>query len=173
MFANKSSVSTFKPTTNNPIIIGFCQNEFQPLDPKLLFQSTDKTSLIEQQQTQFFRCTQSVQLSTHDSGFVDDQTIESATMTNAISGSENNLTNEQNHPDDILLTRSEAVEDDDDDEDDTPGLVLETNEIRNSKRPKWKAMAKRVSFQGMNIRMFISFSDISLIRRTCIFISQS
>ena len=107
---------------------------------------------MEQQQTQFFRCAQSVQLSTHDSGFVDDQTVESASMANPISGSENN-------PDDILLTKSEAVEDDEDDEDDVPGNALEINEIRISKRAKWKVMAKRVSFQGMDMRYFISSSD--------------
>lgn len=152
LFANKSSVSTFKPTTNNPVIIGFCQSEFQPLDPKLLFPSTDKIALIEQQQTQFFRCTQSVQLSTYDSGFVDDQTVESATTANPNSTSENNLVSEHMHPDDILMTKSEAVEDEEEeeDDDDPPGNILETNEIRNSKRPKWKSIGKRVSFQGID-----------------------
>jgi hypothetical protein len=125
------------------MIVGFCQTEFQPLDPKLLFKSTDKTSLIEQQQ-QFYRCAQSVHLSTYDSGFVDDQTVESLTTANPISGSENNLTNEENmNIDDILLTKSE-----DDEDDDLPLNGLTINEIRNSKRQKWKTAAKHVSFQG-------------------------
>ena len=105
-------------------------------------------SLIEQQQ-QYYRCSQSIQLSTYDSGFIDDQTIESLTTTHPISGSENNLINEQKNQhsniDEILLTTSEGV---DDDEHDSPVNDLITNEIRNSNRQKWKTIAKHVSFQG-------------------------
>ena len=137
------------------MIIGFCQSEFQPLDPKLLFPSTDPISFVEQQ-TQFFRCTQSVQLSTYDSGFVDDQTVESAMTANPNSASDTHLANEQMHPDDILLTKSEAVEDEEDEDEDDfpPGNALESNETRNSKRPKWKSIGKRVSFQGINLEYF-------------------
>ncbi len=143
------------------MIIGFCQTEFQPLDPKLLFKSTDKISLTEQQQQQqqFFRCSQSVQLSTYDSGFVDDQATENSITPNPMSGSENNLTNEHMNTDDILLTKSEGVEEDEDeDEDDCQGNGLEPNE---NKRQKWKTVAKRVSFQGELFRhytnSFLSF----------------
>jgi hypothetical protein len=45
--------------------------------------------------------------------------------------------------DDILLTKSE-----DDEDDDLPLNGLAINEIRNSKRQKWKTAAKHVSFQG-------------------------
>jgi len=69
------------------MIVGYCQQEFQPLDPKLLFkQPTDKTSLADHQQ--FYPCSQSVQLSTYDSGFVDDQTVGSLMTPNEINESE-------------------------------------------------------------------------------------
>lgn len=152
LFANKPLISTFKsptlPLTTNSIVVGFCQTDFQPLDPKLLFQSNEKSlSLIEQQQ-QYYRCTQSVQLSAYDSGFVDDQTVESSTTVHPRSGSENNLILEQktshSNTDEILLTKSEHV----DDGNDSPINDFSTNELRNSNRQKWKTVAKHVSFQG-------------------------
>ncbi len=133
----------------NSVIVGFCQTDFQPLDPKLLFQSIDKTSFIDQQS--FYRCSQSVQLSNYDSGFVDDQTVESSTMANPLNGSDENLINEQKsaqiNMDDILLTKSED-DDEEEKEENSPENGLATNEMRNSKRQKWKAVSKRVSFQG-------------------------
>jgi hypothetical protein len=119
------------------MIVGYCQQEFQPLDPKLLFkQSTDKTSLADHQQ--FYPCSQSVQLSTYDSGFVDDQTVGSLMTPNEINESEEK--DKHMSMDDILLIKSE-----DDDEDDN----LPLNELRNSNRQKWKNVSKRVSFQGL------------------------
>ncbi|CAF1117464.1 unnamed protein product [Rotaria sordida] len=153
-FSTKPSISTFKPTTNNSVIIGYCQNDFQSLDPKLLFKTNDKTSLIEHQP--FYRCTQSVQLSTYDSGFVDEQTVGSLTAINNINEFENNLINKDKNEhmsmDDILLTKSE--EDDDDDNDDDGDLQLNdliTDELRNSNQQKWKNISKHVSFQEEHI----------------------
>ena len=119
------------------MIVGFCQAEFQPLDPKLLFkQSPDKTSLAEHQQ--FYPGPQSVQLSTYDSGFVDDQTVGSLIAVNEINESEEK--DKHMSMDDILLIKSEDDEDDDN---------LQLNELRNSNRQKWKNVSKRVSFQGL------------------------
>jgi hypothetical protein len=106
----------------------------------------DKTALTEQQQ--FYRCSQSAQLSTYDSGFVDEQTMGSLTAGNTCGGSESNLVNEQKDQhmsmDDILLTKSE--EDDDDDDLLSNGLTI--NDARQSNRQKWRHISKRVSFQG-------------------------
>lgn len=133
----KPSISTFKPpiatTTTNALIVGFCQTEFQPLDPKLLFKSGENQ--------QFYRCSQSAQLTTYDSGFVDDQTVESLTTANH---TEENLLNEQKdeqtNVDDILLTKSE----DEEDRNETP----DTDQT-NPNQQKWKPISKRVSFQGL------------------------
>lgn len=140
-FSTKPTISTFKPSTNNPII-GFCQAEFQPLDPKLLFQSTDKTIMDNQS---FLRCSQSVQLSTYDSGFVDEPTLENLTGIHDVTEKENSLPDKQKDEhmsmDDIMLTKSEE-----DDEEDSHDLIL--TELRNPSQQQWKTVAKRVSFLG-------------------------
>jgi hypothetical protein len=69
----KQSANTFKPPTNNSIIVGYCRSDFQPLNPDLITKSTDKSLLAEHQQ--FYPYSQSLQLSTNDSGFIDDQMI--------------------------------------------------------------------------------------------------
>ncbi|CAM2697728.1 unnamed protein product [Rotaria socialis] len=147
-FSTKPSISTFKPTTHSPLTVGFCQTEFQALDPKLLLKSTDKRITDNQS---FFRCSQSVQLSTYDSGFVDEQTLESLTAMHDTHESEENSQNKQKDEhmsmDDILLTKSE--EDDDDDDLQLSGLIID--ELRNSNQQKWKNAAKRVSFQEEHI----------------------
>ncbi|CAF3795119.1 unnamed protein product, partial [Adineta steineri] len=75
LFTSKQSTKTFKPITNNSIIVGHCQTDILPLDPKIF----DKTLLAEHHQ--FYSCSQSLQFSTYDSGFFDDQTINSLPMT--------------------------------------------------------------------------------------------
>ena len=137
----------FKPSPNHHIIVGHCQAEFQPLDPKLLFKSVEKISFSEHPQT--FRCSQ---LTTYDSGFVDDQTIGSSTAaTLAILGgsSDDDLIDkkrlERMSMDDILLTKSE----DDDDDDEGLGIHGSSGKrLRSANPQKWKNIAKRVSFQG-------------------------
>ena len=52
---------------------------FNHLDPKLLLKSMDKSLLADHQQ--FYNYSQSLQLSTYDSGFFDDQTMDSLTKT--------------------------------------------------------------------------------------------
>ncbi|UJR14129.1 hypothetical protein I4U23_001123 [Adineta vaga] len=149
-FFTKPSISTFKPRTNNPVIIGVCQTEFQSLDPTLLFKSTNDNQ-------QFYRSSQSiVPLSTHDSGFVDEQTVGSFSVTHANSGLENSLHNEQRDRhmsmDDILLAKSE----DDEDDDDLPMNHFTTNEFSNPNKQKWRQAAKRVSFQEEHVTQRIS-----------------
>ncbi len=61
-----------KSPMNNTIIIGHCQTEFQPLDPKLFIQKSDQCLLAVHQQ--LYSCSQSLELSAYDSGFFDDQT---------------------------------------------------------------------------------------------------
>lgn len=108
--------------------------------------SNEKPLLIERQQ--FFRCSQSTQLSTYDSGFVDEQNIESITTAHANNESENDLHNRRHNEhmsmDDILLTKSEE----DDDYDDLPSNGVAQNEPNNSNQQKWRQVSKRVSFQG-------------------------
>lgn len=62
---------------NNTIIIGRCQTDFQPLDPKLFLKPPDKSLLADHQQ--FYSYSQSLQFSPYDSGFFDDQTSDSST----------------------------------------------------------------------------------------------
>lgn len=107
-----------QPATTTPnLIVGHCQADFQPLDPKLLMKSNEKMS----------RSTQSVHLSTYDSGFVDEHAVESSMATSHPNPTDIHLSLE-----DILLTKSE----DEDDE----GI--------SANRQKWKNGTKRVSFQG-------------------------
>jgi hypothetical protein len=64
-----------KSPMNNTIIIGHCQTEFQPLDPKLLlFEKKPNQCLLPLHQ-KFYTCSESLELSTYDSGFFDDQTM--------------------------------------------------------------------------------------------------
>ena len=100
------------------MIVGHCQTNFQPLDPKLLMKNNEKMS----------RSIQSVHLSTYDSGFVDEHAVESSMATSH----PNNPTDVHLSLDDILLTKSEDEDDD--------GLA--------ANRQKWKNGTKRVSFQG-------------------------
>ncbi len=65
-YRNKSSL-------NNTIIIGHCQTNFQPLDPKLFLKKTDKSLLADHEQ--LYNYSQSYELSAYDSGFFDDQTM--------------------------------------------------------------------------------------------------
>jgi hypothetical protein len=68
-----------KPSMKNSMIVGHCQTDFQPLDPKILLQFKEKSLLADHQQ--FYNCSQSFQLSTYDSGFFDDQTMDSTATT--------------------------------------------------------------------------------------------
>ena len=104
--------------------------------------------------SRFFRTLQSTHVSVHDSGFVDDQTVESSTTMRATSStdrSELNQNNEQMVMDDILLTKSE--DDDDEEGQNTEKQIgpvsLSAGDLRNSHRQKWKQAGKRVSFQGL------------------------
>lgn len=120
LFTNRTTtISTFKPLMANPVIIGFCQTDFQPLDPKLLLETT-----VTKQED--LHCTQSVQLTTYDSGFIDELNLENSNskILNPISTSDN---------DDMILTKSEIDDD--------------TTESH-SKEIKWKNIEKHVSFQG-------------------------
>jgi len=87
-----TAISTFKPSMSNSMIIGYCQTEFQSLDPKLLIRSS--TTAIED-----FQCAQSVHLTTYDSGFIDDTQMKSL---NPISLTDN---------EDTSLTKSETEDD--------------------------------------------------------------
>jgi hypothetical protein len=77
-FENNKNLNNYSKQ-NNTIIIGHCQIDFQPLDPKLLLKSTDKSLLADHQQ--FYSYSQSI----YDSGFFDDQTMYSSPGTTILS----------------------------------------------------------------------------------------
>lgn len=71
-----------KPCVNHSMIVGRCQVEFQPLDPTLLMKSNKKCSFLDHPE---FDHGSSFQLSSYDSGFVDDSNMDSmATNTTAL-----------------------------------------------------------------------------------------
>lgn len=70
------------PRINNTIIVGHCQVDFQPLNPTLFLKPPEKSLLADHQQ--FYSCSQSLQLSAYDSGFFDDQTMNSLATTSTI-----------------------------------------------------------------------------------------
>lgn len=114
---------------------------------------SDKNSLTEQ--SRVFRTLQSVQLSTHDSGFVDEQAADSLTTgrpTSSMDQFDGNMnTDEHMTIDDILLTKSEEEEEDDDNQRSrVTHRSSEEREARRSNRQKWKSSSKRVSFQGQS-----------------------
>ncbi|UJR33037.1 hypothetical protein I4U23_020496 [Adineta vaga] len=87
------SPRNMKPMMTNSIIVGHCQTDFQPLNPKLL----EKSHLAEHQQ--LYTCSQSLQFSAYDSGFFDDQTTDSLILTPR---------NEENANDEICSIQSRA-----------------------------------------------------------------
>ena len=64
------------PSMNRSIIVRHCQMDFQPLDAKSLFKPLKKSACIDQEHGH-----QSFQLSSSDSGFVDDSMMDSLTTT--------------------------------------------------------------------------------------------
>lgn len=119
------------------MVVGHCQTEFQPLDPKLLLKSNEKVS----------RSSQSVHLSTYDSGFVDEHAVESSmAVTPMMNISESHRRAEIHlNLDEIQMTKSEDEDDD--------GLTNDAS-VNPSNRQKWKNMSKRVSFQGDESKVF-------------------
>lgn len=88
------------------------------------------------------RSIQSVHLATYDSGFVDEQAVESSMTTSHPA----NTTDVHLSLDEILLTKSE------DEDDDGPSAT----------RQKWKNGPKRVSFQGKNVKISKRHRSFSL-----------
>jgi hypothetical protein len=80
------SIQSFNKNQNRTIVVGYCQTDFQPLDPKLLLKSTDKSLLADHKQ--YYSYSQSLQLSTYDSGFFDDETMNSLASTTTIQSQE-------------------------------------------------------------------------------------
>ena len=83
---NKNEI---KRLTRPTIIVGHCQTDFQPLNPKLLTKLTDKTLLADHQQ--FYTYSQSFQYSAYDSGFFDERTMDSLTSSTDESEREENF----------------------------------------------------------------------------------
>ncbi|CAF1272754.1 unnamed protein product [Rotaria sordida] len=148
--ATKQSARLCKSSTNNSIIVGHCQTDFQPLDPKLLVKSTDKSLLAEHQQ--FYNCSQSFQLSAYDSGFFDDQISESLTIpttktsmiTNELKNNlGKNVKKERKNIDDMLININESNE-----ESVLSLNDLSTKDIQKLNRQKQRHVTKHVSFQS-------------------------
>lgn len=69
------SAKACKQLLNHSIIVGHCQANIQPLNPRLL----EKSLLAEHQQ--LYTCSQSLQFSAYDSGFFEDQATDSLVLT--------------------------------------------------------------------------------------------
>lgn len=147
----KQANRLYKPPTNNSIIVGHCQTDFQPLDPKLFIKSKDKSLLAEHKH--LYSYSQSFQLSAYDSGFFDDQAsdnLSTSTSTATVTSTKelrNNLSKKgklEHRSIDAIFTKKNE---------DTEETVISLNDLSasdstKSLRQKQRLANKRVSFQS-------------------------
>lgn len=160
----RAQMNASRLPSNHSFIVGHCQAELQQLDPKVLLKCNEKCAFVEHHE--FYPCSHSFQLSSYDSGFIDEHTMDSSATTTTTTvamaggGSENTLAIE--HQD--SLTRideifSNKTEDDDDDDDYDENLTshgLSSAELQDIHHSRSRQSEKRVSFQGKSKNSLLS-----------------